>query len=112
MRISRRDMIKLSGVSGLAALATACSPSLLPVTESLVPETVNVKPANLGKSSISSADTIPATVPAAATPAAASAPMQAAVIVVGAGMAGLAAASQLRAKGKSVIILEGRERIG
>jgi monoamine oxidase len=34
------------------------------------------------------------------------------VVIVGAGAAGLAAASELSAQGKSVVILEGRARIG
>ena len=114
MRISRRDMLKLSAISGLAAFAAACRASLFPTAQSSATQTAPVKPTKVGNPSAtaSSASTASATATDSAAPTATSGPMQADVIVIGAGMAGLAAASQLAASGKSVIIVEGRERIG
>lgn len=97
---SRRDWLKLSIISGLATFVAACRASLFPQDA----DEPTAKPAS----------------PATATgptesedePVETAGPLRADVIVIGAGMAGLAAASQLAESGHSVIILEGRERIG
>jgi len=49
---------------------------------------------------------------AAATPALAEGAAEVDVIVVGAGMSGLAAARALRSQGRSVVVLEARDRVG
>lgn len=48
--------------------------------------------------------------PSAAPPSAA--PQEHEIVVIGAGMAGIAAAAMLREEGRQVLVLEGRERIG
>lgn len=112
MHISRRDTIKLSLISGLAAFAASCRASLFPTAEDPITAPSPLRPTKLNTPFTASTPTMAATVTATAIPSATSGPMQADVIVIGAGMAGLAAANQLTTAGKSVIVIEGRERIG
>ena len=98
-KLSRRDLLKLSAISGLAAFVAACRASLTPTVASSTPK--STRPPTAADPTNS-----------AAAPHETAGPLRADVIVIGAGMAGLAAASQLVEAGHSVILLEGRERIG
>ncbi len=99
-KLSRRDLLKLSVISGLSAFVAACRASLFPAEGATQPAVASKTP-KAGEPTKS-----------AASPTETVGPLRADVIVIGAGMAGLAAASQLVESGHSVILLEGRERIG
>ncbi len=85
MQLSRRDVLKLAALAGLSTWLQACG------SNDAVDDEEDVS-AELGTSQ-----------PSLAKPR---------ILVVGAGIAGLAAAAKLQQSGYSVQILEGRERIG
>ena len=89
-KFTRRDFLKVASIGTVSAIALSCGAietPHLPSTEE--PATV--------PTDISQAD---------------SAPREADVLVLGAGISGLAAARTLVDKGLSVIVLEARDRIG
>ena len=106
-KFSRRDWLKLSIISGMAAFVAACRASLFSSDEKT--PTVG-DPTEDAQEPDEADETDEAEEPM--QPTKPEGPHNADVIVIGAGMAGLAAASQLVKDGHSVIILEGRERIG
>lgn len=113
---SRRDWLKLSVLSGLAAFAAACRWTLISLDEGTPQPTSQPTAADPTEVVDEPEDTEEPEEPEETeepmetnTPAG---PHEADVIVIGAGMAGLAAATQLIKDGNSVILLEGRERIG
>lgn len=97
--ISRRDFIRLSGWTGLSAFLAACG-----MAASLPTLTREPAPVSTG-TGVPVTKTVPA-------PSEDSRPREAQVLVLGAGMAGLSAARALTGLGHSVILLEGRNRIG
>lgn len=102
-QLSRRDFLKWTAISLGGLLAASCrliTPASNPTGEAGAPTQAD-----------SSAEAASATeMPATAAPA--NRPRVADVIVIGAGVAGLAAARQLSDWGIGVIVLEARDRIG
>lgn len=113
---SRRDWLKLSVLSGLAAFVAACRTSLLPSDEETPQPTSQPTAADPTEVVDEPEETEePEELEETEEPMETNTPegpREADVIVIGAGMAGLAAATQLIKDGHSVILLEGRERIG
>ena len=85
MSYTRRDILKLAALVSLSPWLPACAPN--------DPNTPTIKPTTTSNSPVTS-DSTPQ------------------VIVIGAGIAGLAAAAKLQANGYRVQIIEGRDRIG
>lgn len=90
--LSRRDFFKIALIGTASAMALACK-ALTPLSEAQ-PEAVQTP--------VKAGDKTPVSPPAT----------RAEVLVLGAGIAGLAAARALSAQGRSVIVLEARNRIG
>jgi monoamine oxidase len=87
--VSRRDFLKVTGGAAAAGLvAAACN-----------------TPPDAGAATTSTDRTAPATGPRGT-------PISVDVVVVGAGFAGLAAAHAVKAAGKTVLLLEARDRVG
>jgi monoamine oxidase len=91
-KFTRRDFLKAASLAAASALALSCG-----MTSETLPALTEEKPTNA---------------PATKTPVKDTLPRQADVLVLGAGIAGLAAARTLADKGWSVIVLEARERVG
>lgn len=121
-RTSRRQWLQRNLTLGIAALLPACGkdrpspPAVGAAPHSGGAEPVRAPPpltAGLPEAPSESARRAPDhALPQPATAPASALPSHAQYVVIGAGMAGLAAARQLVNGGASVIVLEGRDRIG
>ena len=98
--LTRRDILKLTAISLGGLLAASCG-----LFTSVPASSPTGKPASPSQTKSSPEDS-----PATAAPD--DRPREAEVIVIGAGMAGLAAARQLADRDYDVILLEARDRIG